>query len=144
MIGIRWLPKMFSAGAWLAVLTVVVNGCGPIIFRLNETRTTGACPWSEDASGIACVSYRSTRQSRSTLLNAPERLEDDFSLCRSKLGEIVTSQAQRLSKRRDVTVEPISAQLICVHTMQLKFPSRSSLERAPGVRTCWNSGPSEF
>jgi hypothetical protein len=125
MIGIRWLPKMFSAGVRLAVLTVVVNGCGPVIFKLDETRTTGACPWSEDGSGIACVSYRSTRQSRNILLYAPERLEDDFSLCRNKLGKIVTSQAQRLRKHRDVAVEPISAQFICVHTIQLKFPSQT-------------------
>ena len=124
MIRIRWLQKMFSAGVWLAGLTVVVNGCGPVIFRLDETRTTGACPWSEDGSGIACVSYRSTRPSRSLLLYAPERLKDDFSLCRNKLGEIVTSQAQRLSKDRDVAVEPISAPFICSH-QTTRIPSRT-------------------
>ena len=73
MIRIRWLPKIFSAVVWLVVLAVVVNGCGPVIFRLNETRTTGACPWSEDGSEIACVSYRSTRPSRSLLLYAPAK-----------------------------------------------------------------------
>jgi hypothetical protein len=68
----RSLPKMLSAGpVWLAVLTFIASGCGPVIFRLDETRATGACPWSEDDSGIACVSHRSTREPRSLLLYVP-------------------------------------------------------------------------
>ena len=68
----RSLPKMFSAGAvWLAVLTLIASGCGPVIFRLDETRATGACPWSEHDSGIACVSYRRPSQPPSLLLYVP-------------------------------------------------------------------------
>lgn len=63
---------MFSAGAvWLAVLTFIASGCGPVIFRLDETRATGACPWSEGDTGIACVSDRSMPEPRVLLLYVP-------------------------------------------------------------------------
>jgi hypothetical protein len=53
------IPKMFSGGAVrLTVLTLIASGCGPVTFKLDETRATGACRWSEHDSGIACVSYR--------------------------------------------------------------------------------------
>jgi hypothetical protein len=66
------LPKMFSAGAvWLAALTLIASGCGPVIFKLDETRASGACQWSEDNSGIACVSDRHSREPRRLLLYVP-------------------------------------------------------------------------
>jgi hypothetical protein len=39
----------------LAAVSVLLSGCGPVIFRLDETRTTGACPWTDANSAIACV-----------------------------------------------------------------------------------------
>jgi hypothetical protein len=59
----RSLSKMFTAMAvWLAVLTFIVSGCGPVIFILDGTRATGACPWTDDDSAIACVSFRMNRE----------------------------------------------------------------------------------
>ena len=72
MSGTRSIPKMFSAGAvWLTVLTLIASGCGPVTFKLDETRATGACRWSEHDSGIACVSYRRLREPRNLLLYVP-------------------------------------------------------------------------
>jgi hypothetical protein len=42
-------------GLGLAAVTFLMSGCGPVIFRLDETRTTGACAWTDDESDIACV-----------------------------------------------------------------------------------------
>ena len=42
----------------LAAVIFQMSGCGPLIFRLDETRTTGACPWTDANSAIACVSFR--------------------------------------------------------------------------------------
>lgn len=46
----------------LATVTFLTTGCGPVIFRVDETRTAGACPWTDAESEIACASFRINRE----------------------------------------------------------------------------------
>ena len=46
----------------LAAVTFVTTGCGPVLFRLDETRTTAGCPWTDAESEIACASFRINRE----------------------------------------------------------------------------------
>jgi hypothetical protein len=46
----------------LAAVTFVTTGCAPVLFRLDETRTQAACPWTGADSEIACASFRINRE----------------------------------------------------------------------------------
>jgi hypothetical protein len=46
----------------LGLAAFLTSGCGPVIFRFDETRTIGACPWRDAESAIACVSFRTSRE----------------------------------------------------------------------------------
>jgi hypothetical protein len=82
---VRSLSTMVTVvGFGLAAVTFLMSGCGPAIFRLHETRTTAACPWTDADSATACVSFRTNpellpfgfRDGRSHSSNQPRRSAD--------------------------------------------------------------------
>jgi hypothetical protein len=59
----RSVSKILTIVALGLAAVTLTAGCSPVIFRLDETRTTGACPWTEANSAIVCVGFSTDRES---------------------------------------------------------------------------------